>query len=398
MSDDEMTEPIDTTDPTDTDAPTDTVTDRGYGPRWLPATLVVLATVLAVVSTLTTWVRSQALDTDEWVEVSQELLAEPEVQTALSTYLANELFAEVDVADQLQSLLPDDLAGLAGPLAGALRAPATEAIDRLISSERFEQIWVRANRAAHTAVVAVLRGESRRGLTTSDGSVVLELGDAVRAVGENIGLPEAALERIPETAGQIVILDSEELADAQDVVQVIDFTSWFLFFVVVAMYVTAVALAAGRRRTMLRLVGISIIVGGVVLLAIRAIGLRTSVALFVEDPANESLAVLVGSVLTELLQQMAWTGIVYGVLLVAFAEVLGDHRWAVAVRRAIGRASESTGWIIGSGVVLLLLLVWWSPGRAFDRWVTALTLIGLVVGGIVTLIIAGRRELTPEVE
>ena len=363
------------------------------GPRWLPALLVGLATVLAVVTTLTTWVRTQALDTDQWVEVSGDLLNEPEIQEALALYLSDQLFTTVDVAGELESRLPEDLSGLAGPLAGALRGPATDSIERIVASSRFQTIWQTANRVAHEAAVAILRDETRDSVSTTDGTIVLDLGVAVRNLGEQIGVPEAALDRLPDDVGQITVIDSSELADVQNAVKVLDFTSWFLYIVVVAMYVGAVYLAVGRRRQMLRSVGIALLLGGLALLVIRGVGIRTSVEAFVDDATNKPLATLVASVLTELLQQMAWTGIVYGVLIIGFATILGPYRWAVVLRRWVAGVTESTASIVGISLGAVLVLLWWSPGRAFDRWVTALVLVGMVLGATAALVITGRREL-----
>lgn len=370
--------------------------DPTIGPRWLPTLLVVLATILAVVSTLTTWVRTQALDTDQWVEVSSELLNEPEVQEALALYISDELFTTIDVEAALESRLPENLTGLAGPLAGALRGPATDGIEKIIASSRFQTVWETANRVAHEAAVKILRDDTRESVSTADGAIELDLGTAVRNLGEQIGIPAAALDRLPEDAGQITIVQSDELAAAQNAVKVLDFTSWFLFIVVVAMYAAAVYLAAGRRRQMLRSVGIALIVGGLLLLVIRGIGIRTSVEMFVEDATNKPLATLVASVLTVLLRQMAWTGVVYGLLIVAFATLLGPYRWAIAARRWIAGVTESTAAVVGVCFVAVLLLLWWSPGGAFDRWVTALVLVGLVIGAIVTLVLSGRQELAAD--
>jgi hypothetical protein len=367
------------------------------GPRWLPALLIVLASVTAVVATMTTWARTQALDTDQWVELSGELLTEPEVQEALASYLADQLFTTVDVAAALESRLPEDLAGLAGPLAGALRGPATDGIERIIASSRFQSIWQTANRVAHETAVAILRDEPRReSVSTTDGTIVLDLGVAVRNLGEQIGVPEAALDRLPDDVGQITVVQSSELADVQNAVKVLDFTSWFLYIVVVAMYAGAVYLAVGRRRQMLRSVGIALVIAGLSLLVIRGVGVRTSVDAFVEDATNKPLATLVASVMTELLRQMAWTGVVYGVLIIGFATVLGPYRWAVAVRRWVADVADSTASIVGISLGAILLLLWWSPGRAFDRWVTALVLVGMVLGAIAALVISGRRELAAE--
>jgi len=380
-----------------TTEPAPTGVDETIGPRWLPGLLVVLATLLVIATTLTTWTRSQALDTDQWVETSGELLNEPEVQAALATFLTDELYSAVDVSSELESLLPADLSGLAGPLAGALRGPTTDGIEKIIASSAFQSVWQEANRTAHEAAVRILRDESTLdSVSTSDGAIVLNLSTAVRNLGEAVGIPDSALDNLPADVGQITILQSDELGAAQNAVKVLDFTSWFLFVVVVAMYVVAVYLAAGRRRQMLQSVGISLVAGGAVLLVIRQVGIRTSVNTFVEDATNKPLAELIGSVLTELLRQMAWTGVVYGLLIIGFSLLIGPYRWATTFRRWVAGFADSTAALVGISLVSVLLLLWWSPGRAFDRWVTAVVLVGLVVGAVVSIVLTGRQELAAD--
>jgi hypothetical protein len=377
-----------------TTEPTSSSTDASIGPRWLPGLLIVLATLLAVVTTVTTWTRSQALDTDQWVEVSSELLNEPQVQQALAIYLTDELYSAVDVTGELESVLPSNLSGLAGPLAGALRGPTTDGIEKIIASSAFQTVWQDANRTAHEAAVRILRDESNiDAISTSGGDIVLNLNTAVVNLGEAVGIPQSALDRLPADVGQITILQSSELAAAQNAVKVLDFASWFLFVVVVAMYVGAVYLAVGRRRQMLRSVGVALIVGGLALLLIRRVGIQTSVNTWVQDATNKPLAELVGSVLTELLQQMAWTGIVYGLLIIGFSVLIGPYRWAVAFRSWVAGVADSTAALVGISFGAVLLLLWWSPARAFDRWVTAIVLVGLVIGAIYTLVLTGRQEL-----
>jgi hypothetical protein len=364
------------------------VTSRG--PGWLPTTLVVVATCIAVLSTLTTWVKTEALDTDKWVANSDELIADPEIRDALAVYLTDQLFTAVDVGAALEGLLPEQLSGLAGPLAGAFRGPAGEAVDQLLASQRFADLWSSANRVAHEKIVAILRDETSAATSATDGTVTLELGVIIRALGESLGIPAAALDRIPPDAGQITVLQSDQLASAQTVVQILDFLSWFLFLVVVLLYALAVFLARERERMLFK-VGVALVIGGFSVLMLRAIGVRRTVDAVVED-ANRSIGRIVGEIATRLLQEIAWTGITFGLLIALFAALLTDHRWAVAVRRTLARFGASTGAAVGFTVLVLLGLMWWSPGRAFDRWVTALTLISLVIGGVVVLVTRVRAE------
>jgi hypothetical protein len=354
--------------------------------------LVVVATVLAVVSVVTTWVRTQALDTEVWVATSSELLDEPQVTDALSRFLTDQLFFQVDVAAELEDLLPGPLAGLAAPLVGALREPATNAVDRVIESDRFATLWVEANRRSHTALVTVLREESTAAVSTDDGTIVLALRPALVMVGEELGVPDRALELIPADAGEVVLVDSDALAAAQTTVQVLDTLSWFLFLLVVALYAVAVYLARGRRPFVLGSVGAALVVGGVTVLGLRAVAIREGVDLLVGNPRNEPVASLVVDVGTSVVAQLAATGIVYGLLVLGVAALLGGHRWAVAVRRRLATWAGAPGAVAAVAAAVVVVVVWWSPGRSFDGWVTATTLVVLAVGAVVALAVTVRRE------
>jgi hypothetical protein len=359
-------------------------------PSRAPTVLVVVATVLAVFSSLTTWVHTDALDTDAWVSTSEELLNEEEVTAAVATYLVDELYTQVDVAGSLQEVLPGDLSGLAGALAGALREPVTNGIERVLASSQFAEIWVRANRLAHEAFVAILRDETVPAVSTADGTVTLDLGEAITNVGQELGLPQSALDRIPEGAGQITILQSDELKDVQNYVRVLDFLSWFLFLLTVVLYVLAVYLARDRRRRALSMVGWSLVAYGVTLYALTGLGVRTAVDYYVTDNTSKELAEVIATVATDLLRQFGSAGIVYGVLIIGFAALLGPHRWAVALRRHNPITSTATA--VGGAVVITLVMLWWSPGDAFTRWYTAIVAVALIAGAMAALAVQAGKD------
>ena len=97
------------------------------GRRILVWTLVVLATVLALVSILTTWVNRQMLDNTAWNKATTQAIQDPQVQSAIATYAVNELYANVNIGQAFADRLARRLKPLAAPLAGALEAPSTRA-------------------------------------------------------------------------------------------------------------------------------------------------------------------------------------------------------------------------------------------------------------------------------
>src|SRR5690349_4232421 len=127
---------------------------------WVAAVLV-LAVITGLIAILSTWVRRQALDTNNWTDTSSRLLANKNVQNALGAYLVDELFTNVDVAAKLRAALPAQADALAGPASAGLRDLATQAAPQLLARPRVQDYWRQANRAAHTQLLQILNGGSK---------------------------------------------------------------------------------------------------------------------------------------------------------------------------------------------------------------------------------------------
>ena len=353
---------------------------------------IVAASVIAVVSILTTWVDRQMLDQDSWSEASAELIQDPEIRQAVSVYLVDQLYDNVDVASDLEERLPPNLSGLASAAAGALRAPATDAIDKLLASPRIQALWIDASSLAQQKLVNVLEDKTGDGITTGNGTVTLDLGELLTQIGEELGISSSTLSRIPPDAGQITILQSDELATAQTAVKVLRVGSVLLFILVFGLYALAVYLARGERRRTLRNVGWAIIVVGLVALVARRLTGSYAVDQLTKPESHDAgeRTWLVGS---SILADIGWAAILYGVFIVAGAIIAGPTRYATAVRTWIAPAMihrPGTAWAVAAGA--FLLLVAWGPTHAFRTWWGILLLGALLAAGVAAL----RREIVRE--
>lgn len=360
--------------------------------RWYIWALIGLAILITIGSGLNVWVQKQLLNTDRWVEASNELLADDEVRGALSSYLVDELYDTVDVSAELEDNLPEDFKGLAGPISAALRGPATEGVDRLLATSAARAIWDTANRKAHETIVAVLRDETTI-VSTTDGVVTLELGELVKDLGADLGLPSGLLDSIPPETGQIVLVESSELETAQRVVRVIEFLSVLLFLVIVALYAGAVFLSdKSQRRLTLRDVGWAIAISGLVLLLFRRAGIGLAVDYLSKTENAEGPVRAAAEIGTVLLRQVAWSGVAIGVLIAGYAILTGPSKAATATRSAISPlfASVAATWV--AAALLLYLFMSVSPGFALDAWATGLVFIGLYVAAVEVL----RRHMVRE--
>jgi hypothetical protein len=354
--------------------------------------LIVLASLIGLVSILTTWADRQALDAGSWRDASADLIEDQEVRDALSVYLVDQLYANVDVGAALSERLPANLKPAAAPIAGALRQPATDAVDRLLEAPRVQQLFITASSLAQEKLVNVLEDTTGAGITTGDGTVTLDLRELLLSLATSLGLPGTRLEQLPPGAGQVTVMRSDQLAAAQSAVRGIRVLSAWLLVLVLAMFALAVFLARGARRETLRNIGFAwVIVGLLVLVARRGAGNYVIDAL--TQPASRESGKRAWLIGTQIMGQIGWAVIVYGVAMIAAALLAGPHAWARWVRHRIAPVLNDRPGIAWATVAgLFLVLVAWGPTHAFRTlWGVAL-LAALTAAGVLAL----RRQTLAE--
>ena len=369
---------------------------RGLSPRTraiLAWSLLVLGTLILLVGSLTVWVKRQALDTDAWVDTSSQLLEDDEIRGALSVYIVDQIYENVDVQARLEQRLPPDLDQLAQPIAGGLRAPLQSAVDEFLQRPRVQDLWEEVNRAAHEALLRLLEDDTREAVSTAGGAVTLDLRVFIVNVGEELGLGEELDARLPQDAGQITILESDELAAAQDGVKVIKALTWIIVFAAIAAFAGAIWFARGRRE-MLRDVGVVFVLVGILLLVIRNVAGDYLVDALAEGESAREAAGSSWIIGTNLLAAVAWAQIVYGVVILVGAVLAGPTKVARRIRGAIAPTLRDRPGIAWTALaVLYLLLVLWAPVPALRTWLGVLLLAGLVALGFAAFSRVTVREL-----
>lgn len=359
----------------------------GRALRYLP---LIAASICALLATISIWVERQVLDNDQWTETSSELLERKQIRDTVALFLVEQLYANVDVAKQLETRLPDDAKPLAAPIAGGLRTLAERQAGNALASPRIQSLWEQANRSAHQQLVDFLEGEGDA-LSSTQGKVVLDLRPIVRSVGERVGLSNLD-EKLPEQAAELEIAKSDELDAAQDAVVVLKGLAILTTLLALALYVAHVALAEGRRRQAVRQVGISLIGVGIAVLAIRALAERWVVNEFVTTASVEPAAKETWSIATELLVNQAKALIVYGVIAIVGAFIAGPSKIATDLRRAVAPWADEPGIAYTLFGLLVLAMLLWLPTELTSRPLSAVIVIGLLALGFEML----RRQIERE--
>ena len=355
-------------------------------------TLVVLATVLALVSILTTWVNRQMLDDAAWNRATTRIVQDPKVQAAIATYTVNQLYENVDVGQALAQRLPPNLKQLGPPLAGALEQPATQGVTRLLARPRVQQLFIQASAIAHEKLVNVLEDKTGFGISTGDGAVTLDVREMVVEVGTELGLPPDALAKLPATAGTITLMRSDQLSAAQAGVQAVRVLSVWLLVGVLFLYGLAIYLARGARRATLRNAGIGLALVGLLTLVLRQL-LGNYVTDSLAQPGYEPATHRLWLIGTSILGQIGAAALLYGAIAALGAVFAGPSEPAVWVRRRVAPVlNDRQGIVWGCVGFVYLLLILWGGTHALRTWWGILLLAGLIALGVVAL----RRQTLTE--
>jgi hypothetical protein len=327
---------------------------------WVRA-IVAFATVLAVFAIFAVWANRQLMNPGNWEKTSTQLLQKPTIRAAMSSYLVDQLYANVNVAAQLESGLPTRLQPLAGPLSGALHNVAEQAAERVLDAPRVQSAWQKANRAADQALVTIVEGGGSRAQITG-GTVTLNLRQVVADLSENLGLPAGLAAKLPSSVANLKVITSSQLGVARDLAKALHALALGLTILVFLLYVLAVAIARGHRRRTLLWVGWSLVFSGLIVLVGRKVGQGQLVSAITSDASIEPAVHDAYSVATSLLVEVASAVIIVGVPVILSAWFAGPARWAVASRSFLApylRQRPALAYWVTAGLLALVFI--WGP-------------------------------------
>lgn len=378
---------------------------KGRLRRLFVAILLVVATVLAVASNLVVWLERTVLDTDTYISTIEPLPQDPAVSEALATFMVEELYADLDLDAEIEGALPDDAGFLAGPMSTAIKTFSTEAATRLIQSDQFTQVWVEANRAAHSLAVEILEGGGDT-VSTDNGEVTVNLQPAVQALAEDLGASDelgSLTENVDtENLGRFVLFSNDQLGLTQQGVEWLKRLRFVLPVLMVACYAGALWISPRRRRTVIG-IGVSLITAMLATRLVLDLARESLLELPKKELGRNAVAAFL-DIMARGLDSQTQMVLVLGILLVIGAAVMGPYRWAVSLRRLLSGAFTSAGeqvdeqpaWLqrlsssvgpyrsafMGGGVIAALVILWlWDVPTA--RVVLSLALLLLVYLGAV---------------
>jgi len=351
--------------------------------------LVVLGILFLVVSLLSNFVKREALDKEHFRNTAGELIADDAIRNQIAAAMVETLYANVDVSGELKDQLPKNLKSLSGPIAGVARDAADRGARAVLDRPRVQQLFVTLASTAQQELVKVLENKTDV-LDATNGNVVLDIRPLVLKLGDQFQLVDNLEKRIPQDAGQITLLKSDQLSTAQNITQWLKAVADWIWALVIVCWAAAVWLVPGRRRREIRAIAIGVAITGVLLLVIRSVAGSYIVDKVVVSDSVKPAVNNVWEIVTDSLSAAAWNAIAVGLIALLGIWLAGPGRTALSVRREIAPRLRRPEVAWPALAVLLILLLWVLP---IQDWKNAVIIVVLAIVGFEVF----RRQVAHEV-
>jgi hypothetical protein len=324
--------------------------------RWrapVATVLIVLGCILAPISLLGVWSANQVSDTARYVENVEPLVHDPAVQNALTDKITNAITTQVNVtgyANQAAAALTEKglprvgtlLHNFAPQLNSAFTNFVHTQVHKVVTSQRFAQLWVQANTRIHAQVVKVLSGEGSSSVSIKNGQVVLNLGPFITLVKQDLASRGLSIvSKLPAINPTFTLFSAKYLVKAQGGYRAVN------DFKIVAPILVVLLLAAGvyvARRHRRALIGAGL--GLAASMLVLAAGLLIFRSIYLSSVPSSTLPADAAAVIFDTFVRFIKDGLrlvlVIGLVIAAGAFMTGPSVTAVRTR---GAFTSGFGWL-----------------------------------------------------
>jgi hypothetical protein len=315
---------------------------------WL---LIILASLLALAGTLSTWVATTTLNTNTFVNTVAPLIKNDAVAKAVCDQAVAKLFATYDVEGKIKSGLselndaikkavppnaniPDiDLSFIAGPISSGLETVAKTASLKILQSAAFYKIWQDTIRLAHTAMVNIVEGKKDAAITSKGNTVVLNLSPLLTQIKDKLvaaGLGFLNNVKVPADFGQIELFTADQLGAVKSMVNLLRLVSWLLPLLAFILFIIAVLIAV-NRRTALMGASIALAITMLVVLIVLKVAHNQLFGTIKQAEITAATNVIWGSLLAGLYQAVRGM-LALGIVVAIGAAIAGPYKWSTWLR------------------------------------------------------------------
>lgn len=218
---------------------------------WRSITAGILA-VVAVVTfglfNISYWVKDTVVNTNQFVATMQPLIKDPEIQKTLQTEITNQVFAQINLEQELKNVLPENLGFIAGPFAAQVKSFTYGKIGDVLNSEQAYNVWTQTLTVSHAQILAYIEDPNNSGVITVN-SIYELAGEKLKDgdVGFLFG------KTLPSKVGDIKLAELKGVPKARQALDVLKQMTFALGAIALVSAALAIAISAKRRNMIIGL-------------------------------------------------------------------------------------------------------------------------------------------------
>ncbi len=341
--------------------------------------LIFLGSLMVIIGVLAIWLNTVVFDSSTWRSTSQELIQNTAVQHQTSQYVVDQLYNSSSVESQVAAALPPQLQPFAPAVTSGLHNVAIDVGNRLLATAPVQQLFVEASVKAHDEFVRLINDQTQFA-KIDNGKIVLDLHPVLIEVANKAGAGAQAQRLLPPTAGQLDIMNANQLSTVQTVVRILHALSIWAAFICVLLFALAVWLAHGYRRRALLWSAIGILIATFALIFFRRELGSMIIDALVGNVSVRPALITAWYIGTNVIGTINLTLLIIALVLVIGLWLAGPGRSSTAVRRRLAPWITNPWYAFGIPAVILFLLVVWGPLPVFEKPFSVLAMV--VLGGI----------------
>lgn len=379
------------TDTAPADVPPEAPSGRSIGRQIAAGLIIAAGSLLIILSVLAIWIHTVVYDTSTWRSTSKTIIQDPGVQKDVAQYLTDQIYTSPKVKTSIADALPPGLKAFSPEVTNGLRQVTQAAATRLLQRPRVQEIFVDASTRAHGDMVKLLDNNGNY-VSSTNGKVVLDLRSVLIDVADNAGVGTQAQTYIPTDAGQITLVDSNQLGTIQTLAHLLNILVIWLPLLTVVLFALAVWLARGFRRRALLWSAIGILVATIVLVLIRRVLGEQIVNVLVSDVTVRPALITAWYIGTDIIATINWTLFFIAAILAVGLWFSSDGKLSTRLRTKLAPWIANPYYAFGVPAAVLLILIVWEPLPVFHKLISVLLIIVLSAIGIEAL----RRQVAAE--
>lgn len=206
-----------------------------------------LAGAMLVVGNLVFWTGRTLTDTNRYVQATQPIIQNKDVQTAIADKATSAIFDNIDVEKIAQDILPPKAQFLAPSFASQAESFTNQQIEKIVSSDKFSDTWQTVNAQAHQRLLNFVKNYQ--------GDGTFDVNDLFDRITQNLQGSKLAFlgnVNLPDKIGSIQLISAPNLPKAHWLVV----NLWWIRLLSIAMFVLltilSIQISKNKRKTVIR--------------------------------------------------------------------------------------------------------------------------------------------------